>query len=427
MKRRNQLLALLLLLAFAGFGVVYFRYWVVQKPFGIVLFIGEGLSPSRIAAARVFNGGAVTPLTIDGMPNVALLVNDSADFATPDAAAAATAIATGVKTLNRHLGVAPSGESVANLVELARRAGRATGLVTDGRLTSETTAAFYAHMSETENRDELAQLLVQQAQFDVMLGGGATDFTSREKGGARSDGRDLLVEMRRAGIDVVRTHSEMETIPTWRRPRVAGLFADEDLAYADQLRARETQPTLSDMTRRAIELLQYNRGGYLLIVDAALMRKAAEENSGERTLSETVEFDHAIAVAQRYTGARALIVACGDRAIGGLTMNGTPLRQDRGLAVLGLNASGEPWLTWASGPRGVTAYGAARLTESPAHRQQDGDDAGPHPPDEPAAFYARAALPTVSDTVAFASGMGAEELRGTAGAAVIFRLISGKL
>ena len=59
MKWRNQLLALLCLAAFAGLGVLYFQHWVVQKPFGIILIIGEGLAPERIAVTRVYVGSAV--------------------------------------------------------------------------------------------------------------------------------------------------------------------------------------------------------------------------------------------------------------------------------------------------------------------------------------------------------------------------------
>src|SRR3954463_8040206 len=92
MKWRNQLLALFCLLAFAGLGVLYFQHWVVQKPFGIVLFIGEGLTPHRLAATRVYVGGADARLALDSMPHLALLANYSKDFAAPDQAAAATAL-----------------------------------------------------------------------------------------------------------------------------------------------------------------------------------------------------------------------------------------------------------------------------------------------------------------------------------------------
>src|SRR5207244_6106566 len=130
----------------------------------------------------------------------------------------------------------------------------------------------------------------------------------------RQDGRDLLLELRRNGFDIVRTRTELEAIPAWRRPKLFGAFSNIELAFANQMEERSQQPSLSDMVRRAIELLQYNAGGYLLVVDAGLMRKAAEENNGERTLSETVELDRAVSVARRYAGQRSTIVVCGDAA-----------------------------------------------------------------------------------------------------------------
>src|SRR5260370_42591243 len=72
-KWRNQLLALLCLAVFAGLGVLYFQHWVVQKPFGIILIIGEGLAPERIALTRVYLGGSDAHLALDGMPHLALV------------------------------------------------------------------------------------------------------------------------------------------------------------------------------------------------------------------------------------------------------------------------------------------------------------------------------------------------------------------
>src|SRR5205085_3820403 len=140
-------------------------------------------------------------------------------------------------------------------------------------------------------------------------------------------GRDLLLEMRGNGFDLVQTRAELENIPAWRRSKLLGAFANEELAFLDQLEAKKEQPSLSDMVRRAIELLQYNAGGYLLVVDAGLMRKAAEENNGERTLSQTLELDRAVGIARSYGGEKATIIVCGDVAIGGLKLNGFPFRK----------------------------------------------------------------------------------------------------
>src|SRR5207237_4225200 len=129
-KWRNQLLALLCLAGFAGLGVLYFQHWVVQRPFGIILLVGEGLAPERVALTRMYVGGADTRLAMDSMPNLALVKNHSNDFAVSDQAAAASALATGVKVNNRSVSVDSKGKPLATILELARSHGRATGLVT---------------------------------------------------------------------------------------------------------------------------------------------------------------------------------------------------------------------------------------------------------------------------------------------------------
>src|SRR6478735_5526407 len=140
MKWRNQILALLCLTIFIALGVLYFRHWVVQKPFGIVLFIGEGLTPDRVAATRLYAGGANAHLALESLPAVALLSNYSQDFAVPDEAAAATTLATGVKVNNRSLGRGPNDKRLRSLIDLARAKGRAIGVVTNGRLTDPSIA-----------------------------------------------------------------------------------------------------------------------------------------------------------------------------------------------------------------------------------------------------------------------------------------------
>src|SRR5207253_9009468 len=144
MKWRNQILALICLLAFAGLGVLYFQNWVVQKPFGIILFIGEGLTTQRTAATRVYIGGADNHLAMDGLEFSARLRNHSADFAVPDSGAAASALATGTKVKNGTISVAESGAALKTILEIGQDKDRATGIETDEAMTNTTTVAFYS-------------------------------------------------------------------------------------------------------------------------------------------------------------------------------------------------------------------------------------------------------------------------------------------
>jgi alkaline phosphatase len=423
MKWRNQLLALFCLIAFAGLGILYFQHWVVQKPFGIILFIGEGLAPQRLAAARLYTGGADTRLALDSLPHLALLTNASKDFAAPDQAAAATALATGRKVNNRALAL-DEDKPLTTLLELARARGHATGLITDGKLTDATCAAFYAHRAQADDADQLAADFVTKPLVDVAMGGGMAHLLPQSKGGERGDERDLLLELRGNGFDVVRTRAELEGVPAWRRPKLLGAFAGADMAFTNQLEARKDQPSLADMVRRAVELLQYNAGGYLLVVDASLMRKAAQENTAERTLAETIELDRAVATARRYGGPRSTVIVCGDVAIGGLSLNGFPFRKDSGIALLGLNSGGQPWLTWATGPHGARTYGTPR-NPSPAPAEQQMEMSPEYL--EPAAVYDKSALNTVDDVLALGIGPGSEQLHGSLDNTAIFQLIADQL
>jgi alkaline phosphatase len=421
MKWRNQILALLCLLVFFALGVLYFRHWVVQKPFGIVLFIGEGLTPDRIAATRLYAGGANSHLALESFPNVALLSNYSLDFAVPDEAAAATTLATGVKVNNRSLGVGPNDRRLKSLIDLARDNGRAIGLVTNGRLTNPTAAAFYA---STKGGADLAQQLADEKKIDIALGGGGSSFLPEAKSGERTDGRDLVLEMRRNGYEIVRTKAELENIPQWRRPRLLGLFSDREMARGNEIAGGGEQPALADMTRRAIELLQWNTGGYLLIVDANLMRSAARENHGERTLAETLELDQAVATAMNYMGDNSTILVAGNLGIGGLSLNGTPFRRDSGVALLGVNSSGEPALTWATGPNGTDTRG---IPASPSEKEEPAPPQEGPPTQEPAAAYAPEARNTVDDVLAAGRGPGTEALHGFLDNTAIFKIVAGQL
>ncbi len=392
MKQRNYLLALAMLALFAGAGVFYFRSFVIQKPFGIILFVSEGLVTGKLTAARIYDGGADRRLSIEALPNVAILSAHAADFAVPDATAAAGALATGRKLNNRALGLDPAGQSLPNLLETARDHGRAIGLITTGSLTDATPAAFYAHASDAKDRSGLAAQLADHAAPEVILGGGGADFLPDLKGGQRRDARDLQFEMTQRGYTLLRSDADLAAVQPWRGPKLLGLFSDGPFAFRDHLDAQHSQPTLAEMVRRAVEVLQQRAGGYLLVVDAGLVSHASQANEGEHALQELVELDRAIGIALQYAGAKTLVLAAGTESTGGMALNGYPLRQDHGVSLLGMNASGYPSITWATGPSGPG---------SPSAR-----------PDSPAAFYAPFAGNVAEDVIGAGYGPGSERLRG---------------
>jgi len=403
MKLRNQLLAFFCLLVFAAFGFLYVRTWVVPKTFGIILFVSDGMLAQHLTAARLYEGGADHHLAMEKFPNLALLSNPAQDFAVPDAAAAATALATGIRTNHRHLAVDANGRQVESILELARAQGRAVGLITTGSPLSPTPAAFYAHSADSRETGQILDQFLGQAKFDVVLCGGAGDFLPAAKGGSRKDNRDILAELQSKGWEIVRSKVELENAPAYRTTPLAGFFSVGELAFSNQIESGSQQPSLADMVRRAIQFLEVHGKGYVLIVDAGLTTTAAERNEGEHVITETLALDHAIATADKYAGQKSLILAVGKHGTGGFSLNGYPFVQDHGVALLGLNAAGQPAITWATGPN------------------------GPGAKNEPAAFQTPSALNTAEDVVAVGQGAGAERLRGFLENTRIFEILKDAL
>jgi alkaline phosphatase len=419
MNLRNQLLALFLVAAFIAAGVLFFHTWVVQKPFGIILFVGDGLAPGNLTAARLYDGGADHHLTMDEFPHLALATNYANDFAVPDSPAAASAIATGVKVNNGVISISPKGRMLSSILELARERGRAVGIVTTGNLTDASISAFYAHVQKSSEVDVIAQQFAENnPPLDVALGGGAQDFTPEAKSGRRKDGRDLLLEMKGKGAEILRSKSDLESAPVFTTAPRVGVFANGDLAYSNQIEAGSQEPSLPDMVRRAIEFLQMRQSGYVLVVDAELISRAAEQNDGQHVLTETVDMDNAIATAIKYAGDNSVIVAIGEHATGGMTMNGYPLRQEHGVGLLGINALGYPAIAWATGPNGPQK--AAGAAGSPAPTPADGN--------QPAAYYTQpTAIDNAEDVIAIGKGQGTEALRGVIDNTEIFQILQGAL
>ena len=405
-KFRNRLLALFCVLVFLGLGGLFYVNWVVQRPFAIIVFLVDNLTPSVLTPARNYEGGADYRLALESFPNLALATTHANDFAVSDAASAATSIGTGRKGNNGSLGVLSGKNKIPNLLDLAAERGRLTGLISNASLTDATPAAFYAKTSDPLDYMTIARQLAENPVIDVLLGGGAADFLPTSQSGRRQDGRDLLNEMREKGYDIALTQAELEQMPLWRSPKTIGLFGMGNLSFVDEVTVAATQPSLAAMVRYAIKMLQYNQRGYLLVVDAALAGKSGTQNEGERTLRELLALDNAVREAKTYAGDKALIIVAGKRNVGGLRLNGYPFRNDKGAGLLGTNAQGVPSITWSTGPESGT-----RVTpEGPVST-------------EPAASKRAAAIGTAEDAVVVATGPGSEKIHGFIDNTDLFRII----
>ncbi|MFA6108255.1 MAG: alkaline phosphatase [Candidatus Latescibacterota bacterium] len=287
----------------------------------VILFIGDGTGLAQMAAARIAAVGPDGRLAIDGLEHLGLVTTHSADGLTTDSAAGATAFATGHKTKNGWLSVAPDGRPLKTLVEYARDAGLGTGLVTTTGITHATPAAFAAHVADRGAQSEIARQMVAIGA-DLMLGGGRAYWIPKgQEGSTREDSLDVLAEARTAGYRVVTDRAGLLALEPGTIGRVLGLFALSHLTYtldADGV----TEPSLAEMTGFAIDRLKRTPKGFFLMVEGGRIDHACHGNDGTRAVWEALALDQAIARAAAFARAdgRTLVLFVADHETGGMTV-----------------------------------------------------------------------------------------------------------
>lgn len=323
----------------------------------VIILIPDGCSQATVTLARWYAG---RPLAVDAILAGAVRTH-SADGTVTDSAAAATALATGHKTLSHVLAVAPPLDAplrtpdtpaevwrpLATLLEAARRQGRATGLAVTCPPSGATPAGFAAHATSRKATDTILMQLVHQ-ELDVVLGGGRKALLPVAAGGTRRDGNHLRAILQGRGYELVET---ADALAAARGPRVWGAFADGPLApQADISETNPGQPTLAEMTQRAIDLLRQNPRGFVLLVEGSLVDWSCHANDAFGAVTEFLAFDEAVAVALAFAAQdrQTLVVGCPDHNTGGLALGSrvnpyadtpdswmTPLRRMR-LTAMGI-------------------------------------------------------------------------------------------
>lgn len=398
MKLRNRLIALVCLIIFLTLGALLFLSTSARKPFAVILFVADNITPSSLTAARLYSGGGDARLEIEQLPNTALCRNAADDFSVPDNASASTQIAGGKRVSRGALCVDQGGEKLPSLLEDALLNGRSTGLITTGEVTGTTAAAYYAKSREAGNKHDLLVQFCTHQPYDFVAGGGASAFDALGK----DTDKDLHLNKE---ITTLRTMEDLESKPFWKKSSVLSLLAPSSLNE----KVENATPSLSDLVRLAIRNLQTNRKGYLLVVDDPGIAEAAASNDGEAMLGRLLAFDKAVATARHYAGESALVVVTGRENIGGLQLNGTPFLHDKGISILALNNQGYPSLCWSTGPG---------FSMDPTNNPNRTRTTNPPPSStvgilsQPSAYKLPQGAPVAGDVLATGIGQGSEKIHG---------------
>lgn len=300
----------------------------------VILLLADGLSVGHRTAARIMSKGVVNgmynaPLAMDDMPNMALLGTSSVDTIAADSANTASAYMTGHKSSVNALGVYvdrtkatqddPRQETIAELIR--RKTSMAVGVVSDAELEDATPASVVSHTRRRADKADIVGMFYD-VKPEVMLGGGSAYFLPKSTAGSkRKDNINYIDLFQKAGYELVTDRDAMLKAAE-KSDRLLGLFhtsnmdgwLDRHQFKGNTVKKFPNQPDLTDSFHAAIKVLEKNKEGFFLMLEAGLVDKFSHPLDWTRSVAETIAFDKVVEAAQKYCDEHpdTLLIVTGD-------------------------------------------------------------------------------------------------------------------
>lgn len=267
-----------------------------QAPKYVFYLIGDGMGINEVFGAQMYNaatGNGPEVINFTQFPYRGFVTTYSSSSLVTDSAAAGTALATGQKTYNDGMGVAPDGVTpVANLSEWAHAAGFGAGVATTVGVNHATPAAFYAHTKNRNEYEKIAEQLIAADNIDFAAGGGFLNEV-RKTG---HDSHYLEAKATEAGIAVLHGKDEFKGLAD-HQGRVICFAADREatsLPFAMDRKPGDTQ--LCDFVEAGIDYLygHFAKKGFFFMIEGGEIDSAGHSDDGVCDFVEINDFAAAI-------------------------------------------------------------------------------------------------------------------------------------
>ncbi len=276
-------------------------------PKNIVFMIGDGMGPEQVKAAGMYLNGKEGTLFFETLPVKGDVTTRSADSEVTDSAAAATAMATGVKVNNKVVSVAlpGDGKDLKNMIEVFKEKGKLSGLVTTSYMNDATPACFSTHGRKRDDYEALSSDMMKNARPNLMFGGGCKGMNP--------------VLLKEAGYSVATDLESMEKL-TSESKYWAALFGTSPLPLEKEGKF-DKLPHLSQMVTKALSLLD-NDKGFFIMIEGGRIDHTGHSNKIDANIAETIEFANAVKTVIDWAKNRkdTLVIVTADHETGGLTV-----------------------------------------------------------------------------------------------------------
>ncbi len=374
MQKRSTVWIVLMALMISVFPVNAFAATAPVK--NVIIVMPDGMGATHAAVTRWYQNGK--RLAADEMISGAIRTY-SAESLISDSAPASTAFATGHKSNSKFIGVLPAKTTmpgvaaiaadlqykpVASVLEGAKLVGKSTGLIATSNIQHASPAGYSAHNFNRGDYNDIAEQQVY-LNIDVVLGGGKQYLLPTDQGGKRKDGENLIQVLQGKGYKFIETRDQLMKINS---DKFWGLFAMDDMAYEfDRPTLRPQEPSLAEMTKKAIEVLSKNPKGFFLFVESSKVDWASHANDPIGVISDTLSFDAAVKVALDFAkkDGQTLVLAFTDHGNGGMSIGNRS--SDKTYDTLPFDALVAPLKKASMTGEGVEKMLAGNLTASNIH------------------------------------------------------------
>ena len=298
----------------------------VKPTKNVIIMVPDGTSNGVLSAARWYQR-YVTDVSYDLNLSdyiCGLVETSSSNSPMSCSAAAMSTVMTGVSSKASYISAYPHLDPEQDIYKLdgsrtyqplitAMEAGRlekgkAIGIVVTTKFYHATPASCVAH---TDDRNDSRVIAYQAAssKLDVMFGGGNKRVND-----------EALEILKDQGIEYI--HEDVEAFRNYdKEGKLWALFNESDLSY-DIDRDDTKEPSLEEMTRKAIERLSKDKDGFVLMVEGSQVDFAAHATDPIGIVSEFLAFDRAVGVAMDFAkkDGNTTVVVLPDHGTSGVTL-----------------------------------------------------------------------------------------------------------
>lgn len=316
------------LILFAG-AVIAGNAVAGDVPQNIILFIGDGMGMNHVQAASMQKAFAEQRLPVESrlsfeeFPVTGYLTTHSANMLATDSAAAGTAMACGVKTQNGVIGKGVDGKDVDSIAVIAKRKGKAVGIVTSVGMDDATPACFYSHAGSRNERDKILDQAFASKDFDLLMGGGVMS-----KGWT---GERLSSECVSNGMFYLSaTNLEAFTPAAAEGRKILGYFDMNGSTMLNPMDGREDgdkEPRLTLVARKALEVLvsRAATNGFFAMIEGGSIDKNSHVNKTTNMVGEVLELNQAVADTLSFLKEKGilqntLVIVTADHETGGFVL-----------------------------------------------------------------------------------------------------------